>query len=80
MTRKDYILLAGALLESKRLIAFAGSNDPAINRIQTEASERTLARTVEEIADVLKRDNSAFKRDLFVAAATGQCKLTARRA
>jgi hypothetical protein len=38
----------------------------------------TRAKVAEGFADSLRRTNGAFKRELFIQAATGKCPLTAR--
>lgn len=80
MTRKDYILLASACLEARTMAKHSTSNDPAINRIQTDAISRTHYRVEYHLADVLAVDNPNFNRALFLQACEGQVALTARKA
>jgi hypothetical protein len=64
MTRKDYILIAAALLKSKPV------HNPAIddNAIRI-ASELQFAASVVSVATALGSDNAAFDRARFLKAA-----------
>lgn len=61
MTKKDYILLAQALKNSKITLEFAGNVLFAGTSGQWQA-------TVLEIVDTLQRDNPYFDRNRFLSA------------
>lgn len=72
MTRKDYILLAGALKSAR----VSNETDNPHRALYLNGIDNATA----NIADVLQGDNPEFNRALFVQAATGQVALTARKA
>jgi len=75
MTRKDYIVIAEALrvsLHRERTLPY-GNGD---NR-SAEAQQAVLDVAC-EVADALKRDNSRFNREHFLAVVRGERELHSR--
>lgn len=70
MTRKDFILLAGALRDQ-----FQQSTDNP-SRLSTEADGVFIAACA--LADALQRDNSRFNREHFLAVVRGDKDLHSR--
>lgn len=66
MTRKDYILIAAALLRSRQTLA----RDPAY----THAMYDALDHVTRELATALESTNPLFDRARFIAAATTGAK------
>ena len=64
MTRKDYILIAGALCATKPTAGASIAGDLSHDL----AMAHQHAATSHRIADALARDNSRFNRALFLAA------------
>lgn len=69
MSKKDYIALAEALIEARnrtRLQDIQGADD---RQCAYWVAEHVLVNVADAIANVLARDNSAFDRERFLAAA-----------
>lgn len=72
MTRKDYILIASALRKALEIESeLSGETGPSAGGVRLAAAA---------ISDALANDNSAFKREHFMAVVRGEKDLNSRPA